>query len=67
MHYHNYLVKLNLQPSRARAVYIGENEVTDVECGPPCGLHTQGLEIDWSEPGAFARNNIVSTARRLGI
>jgi hypothetical protein len=42
---------------------MGENDVTVVACGPPCGLQIQGLEIDESEPGVLACNNIVSTGR----
>lgn len=43
------VIVCDVQPSRARAVNIGENDVTVVECGPPCGVHTQGLDVDEAE------------------
>jgi hypothetical protein len=55
------VIVCDVQPSRARAVNIGENDVTVVECGPPCGVHTQGLDVDEAESGALVRSNIVST------
>jgi hypothetical protein len=57
----------HVQPSRARAVNIGENDVTVVACGPPCGAHTHGLIADEPKSGSLVRNSIVSTGWRPGI
>lgn len=61
------MVRCDLQPSRARAVHAGENDVIVVLCGPPCGMHTQGLEADILASEVFVRSNMVSTGWQSGM